>query len=266
MSRHVRMLSVLIATLAGARVEADEPPGQAVHAALARIAERYGLEMVVEKPRFPVSTLHGEIEGRQADREQVASYVPLLSAEWNLYPPELVRKTKLRRIVLCENLSFAGQRRTALPAFGRHELYLDVARGRHSELYVRRVIHHEFFHIIDWRDDGRLYADDEWAALNPEGFRYGTGGRTAQDDPTVSIADHTRRGFLNRYATTGVEEDKAEIFANMVVSGAQLEHRAERDDVIRAKMARMRELLSGYCSRMDDSFWLAAARVTRPEQ
>ncbi len=62
-------------------------------------------------------------------------------------------------VVRARELTFAGQRRNAIPDFEHDTLYLDVSRGAYSKSYFRKVIHHEFFHIIDYRDDGSLYND-----------------------------------------------------------------------------------------------------------
>jgi len=133
-----------------------------------------------------------------------------------------------------------------------------------SSAAPRSVIHHEFFHIIDYRDDGELYADRRWMDLNPVEFQYGSGGKNAQDDSSASLMTSDRPGFLNSYSRTGVEEDKAEVFANMIVNGGLLAGRASTDPVLRAKMERMKELLAKFCPEIDDTFWEAARRVERP--
>ena len=78
-------------------------------------------------------------------------------------------------------MSFGGQLRTAIPDYKHDTLYLDAARGAYDKSYVRKVIHHDFFHMIDKRDDGSVKKDERWAKLNPGDFKYGTGGKNAQD-------------------------------------------------------------------------------------
>ena len=43
---------------------------------------------------------------------------------------------------------------------------LDVGTNDQPASYLRKVIHHEFFHVIDYCDDGLLYEDDGWKSLN----------------------------------------------------------------------------------------------------
>jgi hypothetical protein len=176
-----------------------------------------------------------------------------------------VKKTRLKRVVFCQELSFAKQRRTATPDFEHDTLYLDVARGRYDHHYVRKVIHHEFFHIIDLRDDGKLYEDERWAKLNPPGFKYGRGGAQLQDDPTVTTTGRDEPGFLNRYAASGVEEDKAEVFAHMIVEPKLMAERAKQDRYMRAKVERMRELLAEFAPNADEQFWKRVEKSERPD-
>ena len=245
-------------------LSADPPSDGDIDTQAARLAKDYRISVVVAQPTFPVKTLHGEIAGREAKPNHLKSYVPILASEWSLYPPELIQRTGLRRIILCQSLSFAGQLRTAIPDFENSDLYLDVERGRYAERYVRLVIHHEFYHLIDYRDDGSLYADEKWVALNPVGFKYGRGGKNAQSDATVSLLNNDQPGFLNRYATTGVEEDKAEIFAHLIVNPQKLDERTKSDAIVADKARRMKELLQKFCPQVDGRFWESAAKRERP--
>ena len=233
------------------------------HAAVGRVAAAYKLKAVSADPEFPVKTTYGKIEGQAATTEELAEYAPLFVSEFALYPPELVKKTELKRVVFCTNLSFAGQKRTAVPDFEHDTLYLDVARGMPNTAYLRLVLHHEFFHVIDLHDDGSLTEDKGWAKLNPADFKYGTGGVTAQNDSGTSVPNDKVPGFLNHYSTTAVEEDKAEVFAYLMTDPEYLAGRAKKDEVLAAKAKRMKKLLADFCPEADDTFWEAAGKVPR---
>ena len=60
---------------------------------------------------------------------------------------------------------------------------------------------------------GRLIPVFRWDALKPKDFKYGSGGKNAQDISTTSLLTEKYPGFLNHYSTTAVEEDKAEVLA-----------------------------------------------------
>jgi hypothetical protein len=258
----VGLLSIAVAVAVFQR--ANRPADIRIDSAVAEYSAKLSIPIIGSGVTFPVRTYHGQINGYDAGPAMVASYLPILASEWELYPRAAIEKSALRRIILCDGLTFAGQRRNAIPDFEHNDLYLDVARGRYDELYTRRVIHHEVFHIIDYRDDGELYADGRWAALNSTGFAYGTGGENAQNDSSASVMTNERPGFLNTYSMTGVEEDKAEVFANMIVNGKLLAERATADPVLHAKMQLMKELLAKFCAEIDEPFWEAARKVERP--
>ena len=100
---------------------------------------------------------------------------------------------------------------------------------------------------------------------NPPEFRYGTGGAKLQDDPTVTHTGKDVPGFLNRYAAAGVEEDKAEVFAHLMVEPKAMADRAKTDKYMRAKVERMKELLATFAPKVDKKFWDAVAKAERKE-
>jgi len=252
----------VLTTLRGVSAEPVEAP-TAFAASLDSVAKQYDIAIEWSDVEFPVRTQHGRITGESANVEQLANYVPLLTSELSLYPTEFVAKTKLKRIVLCRELSFAGQRRTAIPDFEHDTLYLDVARASNKRFYLNKVFHHEFFHIVDLRDDGKLYADERWAQLNREDFKYGTGGKHAQDFSETSLLSEKYPGFLNHYSTTGVEEDKAELFANLIVEPEYVAQQAAKDPVLKAKVECLKDELRSFCDDVDEDFWKRVRQTKR---
>ena len=253
------MLLLLALALAGLTGPARADPSTD----LDTLARKYGIKVELCRKDFSIRYLgsrSGRIAGKPPDKAEVKAYTPIFLKEFDIYPVDLIRKSKLQRIVLCSGLNYSGQLRAAVPDLYRDVLYLDVARGNWSKLYVRKVLHHEFFHIIDWRDDGKLYQDKKWARLNPNGFRYRAGGAAAQTDPKESLTTGKLPGFLSKYSTAGVEEDKAEVFAHMMVDYASVWKRAEEDAVLEKKVRRMKSLLNRFSRSMNAEFWKQRAK------
>jgi hypothetical protein len=240
--------------LVGCRAHSPQVTEFESDSALAALRKKYALSIVTANPTFPIKTTHGVIDGAAATTDEIVAYAPLLAFEWNLYPESLIRRSRLKCIVLCKDLTFTSTARSAIPDFEHDTLYLDIVRGSYSDSYVRKVIHHEYYHVIDWRDDGSLQ-DDSWAHLNPPGFQYGKGGESAQGDSTSSIDTQNLAGFLNTYSMTSVAEDKAEIFAHLMVAPKYLAARVAADAVIRSKVARMKENMKSFCPEMDCAYW-----------
>lgn len=234
-----------------------------VEAELSRLSTRYQIEIETRAPYFVVKTAHGDIACKTANPVDVERYTRLFVPEFSLYPSELVRRTRLRRVVFCTQLTFGDQQRGAVPDFEHGSLYLNVDRGSYDASYQRKVIHHEFFHIIDYMDDGVLYSDRRWVALNPPDVKYGSGGQSAQGRGESAVLTTKFPGFLDFYSTTGVEEDKAEVFANLLVNPRYVERRAATDQVLKAKVERMKELLVHFSPDTNDEFWSRAAGTVR---
>ena len=222
------------------------------------IERTLGLEIVVLDEDAAIDTPWGDVAAKSVTRQQVDRYLPLLHAELRKYPPELIERMQLRRLVLCRELRLGKQPRAAVPLYAHHSMHLDVVAGDYSRNYQRIVLHHELMHVIDHRDDGKVYQDPEWTELNDPQFRYGTGGRNAQNDPKASLHLTGVPGFLTSYGTTGVEEDKAELFARMMVEPDYVARRVEDDPILRSKVVRMKELLVAFCPQFDDKAWPGA--------
>lgn len=252
----MRQLGSFLIAIAAASAGAEEPAVDSDM--LEREARRAGVQVAFARVGLDVETPFGPITAGPAG-PALADYARLLAEELALYPPALLRKARLRRLVLCSDLAFDGKARGAIPDYLRGSLYLDVARGSASPPYQRTAIHHEFFHFIDYHDDGEVYRDDAWSALNPTGFRYGPGGVNAQDDPSGSLASESIPGFLTTYATTGVEEDKAEVFSRLVMVPREIERRGAADPIVGRKVARMKDMLRAFEPSVDEGFWRRVA-------
>ena len=147
-----RLLASLLLLIAASPARADDSPA----ADLAVIGKKYGIEIVTVAPKFPVKMRSGEIDGAAAAKRDADSYAPIFAFEWSLYPPELIKKTRLSRIVSRQDPSFAKQE-TDRGAGLRERRALSRRRPRLTDgTPCRKVIHHEFFHIIDLRDDGNF--------------------------------------------------------------------------------------------------------------
>lgn len=224
---------------------------------LAGLTARYALPVDAATNDISVAISGGTITGRAPDAEKLAAYQAMLPAEWGLYPPELIKKSGLTRLVLCEGLAFGGQARAAVPDPRSNALYLDVAPG--SPEYRRAVLHHEYFHMVDYADDRQLYTDATWAALNRAGFVYDRGGAFRQERGDQFGLVDDEAGFLTYYATAGVEEDKAETFCFLMLYPAQMDVRAAADPIFAAKLARLKALMQAFVPSMDAAYWTALA-------
>ncbi|WP_146115456.1 MULTISPECIES: hypothetical protein [Pirellulaceae] len=230
----------------------------------AELGDRYVFELKCARDPFSVKCTYGTIKGDGVNEEQLVEYLKVFLPEIKLYPSQCFQKAKVRNIILCNGLKFDGQKRSAIPDWENDTLYYDVVYWEPVE-YKQLVIHHELFHMVDVHDDGRLYQDDAWKRLLPETFKYGNGGRNAMGDKTMSLLTDDVSGFVTKYSTTGVEEDKAETFAHMILHPRYLAKRAQSEGLLEAKMFQTKRLLKQFCPEMGDDFWKQAASISRPD-
>jgi hypothetical protein len=181
------------------------------------------------------------------DNKQLDLYRKILAAELGKYPMPLLQKSKLKAIAIVKNLSVAGQRRSAMPDYENEVLYLDFIRGGHAPVYQAHTIHHEFFHLLEQELNGSAYfKDPEWAKLNPKDFKYGNGGKQQRESDNFGLV-HPRLGFINRYSMSGLEEDKAEIYAALFIPSERkkINAMASKDSYLTAKISIMLGILQG---------------------
>lgn len=142
---------------------------------------------------------------------RLQNYLRLFEQELSKLPTSLLQLSALDTVAFVRELAVAEQSRAAVPDYIHEVLYYDVYTS--GDAYLRHVIHHEFYHMLEQQIYGSAYYKDPlWHALNADSFSYGNGGASARD-PDVSVFSHPHPGFINGYAMSGLEEDKAEIWA-----------------------------------------------------
>lgn len=197
--------------------------------------------------------------------EEVARFRPILEDEWRHLPSALVKKSGVKRIVLCTGLKAFGH---AVGGVGDALiLYYDVKYARVDNPALRRMIHHEFFHSLDHAMNGQVFVDPFSLHLNGENFDYDRSIKAGQlDDSSLILPINAPPGFIDRYSTSGVEEDKAQLFAYLMVSGTKLDDLAKRDAVIAAKRKYLMKMINDFCPEADDKFWEKMKKVPRQQE
>lgn len=217
------------------------------------------IELVAGSAEFPVAVVAGQIAGKNVPKSDIDIYLYLFRKELGKYPAELLPLVGLKRVVFCRELSVGGQVRAAFADGENATLYLDVRSAVYSETYRRKVIHHEFYHFID-QASRSTPGDPDWVALNPEGFLYGSAGAAVQGDNKGSLITHPTAGFLDTNALASVVDDKAEIFANLMVNDLKARLLLKQDDLLRTKVQRLKDTLGQFCKQCDEAFWTRVAK------
>lgn len=219
----------------------------------ADVARASGLALeIVRKPQSWQGRGY-KVEIQAPDLAALTKYEKLFVMEWSRYPASLFQKAKVTRLVIGSRLAMNGQFRAAVPAFETGTMYYDAEMGNHRPDYQRVVIHHELFHMIDQRM-GQMRRDPEWLALNPPDFKYGSGGHNVRDLGAGELTDKLP-GLLTPYAGSAVEEDKAELFAHLLVSPNFVSNRTNKDSVLDKKIRLLKRRMSTFDPNLNDDFW-----------
>ncbi|MCB1174758.1 MAG: hypothetical protein KDK39_14405, partial [Leptospiraceae bacterium] len=190
-----------------------------------------------------------------ADSAQLRRYLIMLQREMAKYPYGYFQKSKCGSFVLVTGYRFDNHERAAMPdPYSGHLFYsIDGAYGDDSDEYLVHVFHHELNHCTEyaiWQD--QYYKWTAWAALNPAGFQYGKGGLAAysESEDQYSLV-HPKPGFVNRYATSGQEEDRSEIIAVLLTDSqhARLHEICRQDNYLRRKVRKLAGLLHQFAGR-----------------
>lgn len=197
-----------------------------------------------------------------ATKHDKNQYVKLLKEELGLYSPKLLGRCGLRSIVICGKISVNGK---GLPGFSIPDsgrIFFEVVDPSRLQGYIRRGVHHELFHLIEFKTNMLGRDDPAWSKLNPESFRYGKGGYNERD-PLSSLPDETTLGFINRYSRSAIEEDKAVIFSYMMSSGKILDGMTAKDRILSSKTKEIKSFMYKSCDEFDESFWSSARELAR---
>lgn len=222
-------------------------PGGTHNLALAQLGKKFAVEIVTDHAEFSTQVAYS-----RPSHAQVSICAGLLSRELEVYPVEIIRKSRLERIVICSNLKTYHREVAGLAEMGWFvidTIFLNADAVSKDYEYARRTIHHELFHAIDYHDDLLKYVDPDWHRLNSEGYRKSPDRHVPYNSPSDAI------GFLSTHSMTAVYEDKAEVYAHLMVNYAELEARTRQDAVLARKVERMKELLYRFCQEFNESFW-----------
>lgn len=195
-----------------------------------------------------VTMPYAKWQSLSAESNDVYRSALVLKEEFSKYDKGFLKAAGLKNIYLVGQLQVSNQFRAGMPEPHLEQaLYFDVSpKYTNSEngKYIRRVFHHELNHLIEHVQFGS-YAPtkSQWTACNPTSFTYGDGGASMYTDPDYAHKLHPIAGFVNGYATSGQEEDMAEVFAEYMTSPDELYKLSQDDKHIACKATKTIELL-----------------------
>ena len=215
-----------------------------------------GMELKIPEAKYYLSTDTFEITCNPATQRDLDIYTPLLMLEWWIYPKKFIKRTTIKTLTLVHDIEFKTesytQDRKGCPEY-KNTKSIVFSVDETNFAYIRIVLHHEFFHFIDFADD-QSYDDDEFENLNEKGFEYGEGGDSERH--WIKL-DKNVKGFINHYSTTDLAEDRAEIYQYLI--GCPDEALNNGDIIVRKKAKRIQDFINNFdkegIGNIKNNFW-----------
>ena len=215
-----------------------------------------GIELKIPEANYYLSTDTFEITCDPAKEKELDIYTPLLMLEWWIYPKKFIQKAEIKTLTLVHDITFKTesytQDRKGCPEY-KNTKSIVFSVDETNFAYIRIVLHHEFFHFIDYIDD-QSYEDEEFENLNEKGFEYGEGGDSERQ--WIKL-DKNVKGFINHYSTTDLAEDRAEIYQYLI--GCPDEALNNEDIIVRKKAKRIQDFLNNFdkegIGNIKNNFW-----------
>jgi hypothetical protein len=186
------------------------------------VQEHYGIGVLLQDITFPPSFRAQKARYRLTLRFERASVLERLALDLSRYPRDFVRD-HLTEIVVLRSLELNGLPYGGTYDAGARRIYLDSGwLGDDGEKPEAMGLHHEFSSLLMQRHPG-IFRAQEWAALNPDGFRYRFGASSAANLRTDQLdlegdPELWEQGFLCRYGQLTLEDD-INTFAQYLVAG-----------------------------------------------
>lgn len=178
------------------------------------------------------------------DKQALEKAILLFVQEISRYPAYFFRSANCRDIYFVQNLFYQQKPVDGIFSAGKNYIFYDTTRHSGNPQMIRHYIHHELYHMIAsrhpfWKKHGPI-----WEALNRRGFSYHQKNTSHERNP-INFSAPLEPGFITDYAMVSSEEDRAEVFACMMISQelGLMEEWAQKDRILFNKVEMMKEFL-----------------------
>lgn len=156
-----------------------------------------------------------------------------ITAAFDRYPTDVLAAAKIERVALCTHIAHDSPDTAGTADLEGHRIMISLEpfAGRPyydalGEFTIEDIVHHEYFHLLEaatMRD--AIFDDPGWASHNPTEFTYG------------KVQSNTARaaGFVDLYAMTAAQEDRASVFQYLMARPDELCELMHDDAWIREK-------------------------------
>lgn len=152
-------------------------------------------------------------------------------------PKTSLDRVRLKYVIVCSRALASGQSIGGIPVPPLNLLMLNMGDREHGE----HLVLHELYHLVEYRFGS--FSDTEWDRRFGGGYAnsYASGSK-------VSAIGSGKPGFLNSYSETFAHEERAELFAHLVLERRSVHAhlRSTADGLLKKKILHLIEK----CNRM----------------
>lgn len=159
------------------------------------------------------------------DRNAALSAASTVAEALQYLPDAAFARLQLRYVVLCGHATAGGQSIGGIPVPPLNLLMLDAGNNAGNLLHTTL---HEVYHLFEYRIGS--FSDPGWSGQF-DGYSNSYPGLLRR-----SPVGGGRAGFINSYGETHGHEERAELFAFMLLSPGAVAAQAGRDPVLRRKV------------------------------
>jgi len=200
----------------------------------------------------PIEVVHDEVPPGKGSPVGVPEllhafqFLEVLKEELLKYPPGFLHNAGVRKVYLVrgspDHCYYHGATRSFTIGCG----------VRHDPVWQRHCIHHEIWHAVDMLGAPlQVKRFMKWHELNEPGVKYV--GESGFDRSRAGSLNHPQKGFVSSYAMVDPLEDRAEVFAAIMVvqERMMLDRWMCSDEVLKRKVAE----IHAYVTELDEHFW-----------
>ncbi len=142
-----------------------------------------------------------------------------------------IKTLNLKYLILCSDTKSGGRAIGGIPVPPLNLIMLSVGNNENSPAYLKHTFLHELYHFIEYRFGSNK--DPDWQKLFAKGYTNSYHGKMKN-----SVIGSAKKGFLNVYSTSFPHEERAELFATLLLKPAEVvaHIKASNDEILKDKV------------------------------
>ena len=162
------------------------------------------------------------------------------------YDLNFLNEINANYIVLCENLKINNYLAAGFTNSEVSTLIVDFSINKEN---IKRVIHHEIFHMILANQNTKLL-NEKWLNQNSHNFIYKQCSNCKLSYSTE--LSYENEGFLTEYSKFSISEDQAEVFSFLMSDNNILNLISKKDEILKNKINVLKDFLSEIDFKIND--------------